>query len=182
MPLRNRSTRGAAENRYETLSIDEICNLPVLQLAEENAHLHLWTTSSFLFEAKQVMDSWGFEYKTGLVWIKPNFGLGDYWRNAHEYLLLGVRGNLPFRHNGQKSWLQAKAGKHSQKPKQVRELVELVSPGPRLELFAREPNAGWTSFGNQLELPGNNVIDAFDSFDGLDEIDISALAHHVVNR
>ena len=80
----------------------------------------------------------GFTYKSGLVWIKDQMGMGNYWRISHEYLLLGIRGQLGFRSHRQRSWVGARRSIHSRKPGIFRHLVECVSPGPYLELFGRE--------------------------------------------
>ena len=82
----NTACRGAAARHYKTMSLRELCELPVRELAESDAHLHLWTTSSFLFDAKRVIDAWGFQYKSSFVWCKPVVGCGNYWRLAHELL------------------------------------------------------------------------------------------------
>jgi N6-adenosine-specific RNA methylase IME4 len=150
---RNTASRGAAENHYPTMTIEDICREPVKQLAMENAHLHLWTTNAFLREAFDVMQAWGFQYKSCLIWIKPQLGMGNYWRVSHEYLLLGVRGSLPFRSHACQSWLSARRTIHSRKPSAFRKLIEQVSPGPYLELYGREeqPNTNWTVYGNQVE-------------------------------
>ena len=100
---------------------------------------------------RDVMGAWGFEYKSMLVWLKPQMGLGNYWRLAHEFLLLGVRGGLAFQDHAQKSWIVESRAGHSQKPETVRGLVEKVSPGPRLELFGRRAVPGWTVYGDQVE-------------------------------
>ena len=152
-PYSNTAARGAAENHYRTLTLDTICNEPIKQLGAEKAHLHLWTTNAFLREAFDVIRAWGFQYKSCLVWIKPQLGMGNYWRVSHEYLLLGVRGGLPFRDRTCRSWLSAPRTVHSRKPFAVRALIERVSPGPYLELYGREdhPNSGWTVYGNQVE-------------------------------
>ena len=148
----NGGTRGAAGRHYRTMTVEEIAALPVPQLAEDRAHLHLWTTTSFLPEALDVLRAWGFAYKSQLVWAKPGrLGMGNYWRVSHEILLLGVRGGLPFNDHGQRSWLEAERGRHSQKPWAVRRRIERVSPGPYLELFGRELVEGWTVFGNEVE-------------------------------
>lgn len=149
----NTASRAAAENHYRTMTMDEIASLPVAGLAAENAHLHLWTTSSFLREALELMDAWGFTYKSGLVWIKDKLGMGNYWRISHEYLLLGVRGSLRFRDRSRPSWVGARCNGHSHKPGVFRHLVEQVSPGPYLELFGREEILGgrWAVFGNEVE-------------------------------
>jgi N6-adenosine-specific RNA methylase IME4 len=77
-------------------------------------------------------------------------GIGNYWRVSHEFLLFGIRGKLPFQNRGQKSWVQADRTKHSAKPSIFREKVEIVTPGPRLELYGREQREGWTVYGNQV--------------------------------
>ena len=147
----NKASNGAAQNHYPTMSVQEIMSLPVGELAAKQAHLHLWTTSSFLFECERLMQAWGFTYKSSLVWIKRRLGLGNYWRLAHEFLLLGTRGKAPFLKKSQWSWVLADGSLHSQKPAQVRSMIELVSPPPRLELFARELAPGWVVWGNEIE-------------------------------
>lgn len=149
----NVASRAAAENHYSTLSIDEICGVPVESLAENFAHLHLWTTNAFLREAFEVIEAWGFQYKSCLVWIKPQLGMGNYWRVSHEFLLLGVRGSLPFHDKACRSWILERRSVHSRKPHSVRNLIEKVSPGPYLELYGRAeiPRSEWTVYGNQVE-------------------------------
>lgn len=132
------------------MSVDDIAALPIRLLGADDAHLHLWTTSSFLFDSKRIIEAWGFEYKSSFVWVKPAIGLGNYWRCAHEFLLLGIRGNTPFRNRAVRSWLEAPRLRHSEKPEAVRGLIEAVSPGPYLELFARRATAGWSVWGNQV--------------------------------
>lgn len=148
---RNRRSNGAAANHYPTLSIDEIAALPVSQLAADAAHLHLWTTNAFLFEARGIVEAWGFEYRSCFVWVKPELGVGNYWRVSHEYLLLGVRGSAPFLRNDQKSWAELGRTRHSEKPHAVRQIIETVSPAPRLELFARSSKPGGTVWGNEID-------------------------------
>jgi N6-adenosine-specific RNA methylase IME4 len=149
----NVASRAAAENHYPTMSLAEICDLPISNLAAANAHLHLWTTNGFLREAFDVLDAWGFAFKSCLVWVKDEIGMGNYWRVSHEFLLLGVRGRLTFADRTLPSWIQAPRTAHSRKPGVVRMLIERVSPGPYLELFGREelPNSRWTVFGNRIE-------------------------------
>lgn len=149
----NSASRGAADNHYSTMTVQQICDEPVKELVNDNAHLHLWTTNAFLREAFEVMDAWGFQDKSCLVWVKPQLGMGNYWRVSHEFLLLGVRGSLCFTDRTISSWLLARRTKHSRKPWRVRQLIEQVSPGPYLELYGREeiPNSQWTVYGNQVE-------------------------------
>lgn len=152
-PYQNTASRGAAAAHYRSMTIDAIQREPVRRLAGRAAHLHLWTTNAFLMEAFDVLRAWGFRYKSCLVWIKPQLGMGNYWRVSHEYLLLGVRGSLPFQDRTCRSWVMARRRAHSAKPYLVRELIERVSPGPYLELYGREeiPRSNWTVFGNQVE-------------------------------
>jgi N6-adenosine-specific RNA methylase IME4 len=147
----NQATRAATDNHYPTMTVDQIATLPVAEVVADNAHLHLWTTNAFLFESKQIMEAWGFTYKSAFVWVKPQMGIGNYWRVSHEFLLLGVRGQCPFADRGLMSWLHAERTRHSAKPEVVRKFVERASPGPRLEMFARVAVQGWTALGNQLE-------------------------------
>ncbi len=152
-PYSNTAARGAAENHYRTMTMQQILEEPVRELVTDQAHLHLWTTNAFLQEAFDVIQAWGFQYKSCLIWIKPQLGMGNYWRVSHEYLLLGVRGQLPFRDRSCRSWLLERRTIHSRKPFAFRELIERVSPGPYLELYGREeqPRTEWTVYGNQVE-------------------------------
>lgn len=146
----NQATRAATDNHYNTMSIDEICRLPISQLTEETAHLHLWTTNAFLFDAKQIMEAWGFEYKSCFVWVKSSMGIGNYWRVSHEFMLFGIKGSLPFQDHSEMSWYEEKRSKHSRKPEEVTKKIERVSPGPYLELFGRETRKNWTVWGNEI--------------------------------
>lgn len=147
----NTAARGAAEGHYRTLPLNAIRGLPVPELALPRAHLHLWATTGFLDEAFSIIRAWGFTYKSCFVWVKPVIGCGNYWRLAHEFLLLGVRGRAPFRDRRQRSWLELRRSRHSRKPERVRDIIERVSPGPYLELFGRNPAGGWVVFGDSIE-------------------------------
>lgn len=147
----NQGTRASTDNHYKTMSIDEIASLPINQIVSENAHLHIWTTNGFLFETKRIIESWGFTYKSCMVWVKPQMGIGNYWRVSHEFLLFGIRGKCPFLNRGVKSWIEEKRTKHSKKPIAFRNAIEKVSPGPYLELFGRETVPGWTVWGNEIK-------------------------------
>lgn len=147
----NQATRAATDNHYPTMTLEEICAEPVMEVAGDNAHLHLWTTNGFLDDAFGVIEAWGFIYKSCFVWVKPQMGIGNYWRVSHEFLLLGVKGRAPFRDKGQMSWAQIDRTKHSQKPRQVRDSLEKVSSAPYLEMYGREAMEGWTVYGNQIE-------------------------------
>lgn len=147
----NQGTRAATGNHYGTMSIADICALPVRELAADDAHLHLWTTNAFLRESFDLIDAWGFEYKSCAVWCKPQMGIGNYVRVSHEFLMIAVRGDCKsFKKKNVMSWFEHPRGKHSAKPDYWRHVIEENSPGPRLELFGREQVPGWTIFGNQI--------------------------------
>jgi N6-adenosine-specific RNA methylase IME4 len=159
----NTSTRGAAQNHYDTMTIEELCAIDfVRESAAEQAHLYLWTTAGHLPQAFEVMESWGFEYKTYLVWVKPQMGMGNYFRVSTELVLFGIKGGMRTQVRDVKNWFEAKRGKHSSKPTEFHDLVQRSSPGPYLELFSRctasqmltgctcsKCRLGWTVWGNQ---------------------------------
>lgn len=147
----NQGTRAATGNHYGTMSVADICNMPIAELAADDAHLHLWTTNAFLRDAFDVIEAWGFEYKSCAVWCKPQMGIGNYVRVSHEFLMIAVRGNAKsFKQKNIMSWFEHPRGKHSAKPDYWRKVIEANSPGPRLELFGRNEVEGWTIFGNQI--------------------------------
>lgn len=156
----NAASRGAAENHYGTMTIAELCDLDVVpNHAAENAHLYVWTTSAHLPQSFDVMAAWGFEYKTYLVWVKPQIGMGNYFRTCTELILFGVRGCMRTQTRDTRNWFEAPRQKHSAKPLEFRELVMRNSPGPYMELFSRcmatndctcsKCLHGWTVYGNQ---------------------------------
>lgn len=148
----NQSTRAATDNHYGTMSIDDLCQMPVKDLSADECHLHLWTTNAFLREAFDVIDAWGFEYKSTAIWCKPQIGIGNYVRVSHEFVLIAVKGDCKsFKQKNIRSWFEADRTKHSSKPDYWRKVVEDNSPnGLRLELFGRERVPGWHIFGNQI--------------------------------
>lgn len=159
----NTSTRGAAQNHYDTMSIEELCDLSVVpDHAADQAHLYLWTTAGHLPDAFKVMEAWGFEYKTYLVWVKPQMGMGNYFRVSTELVLFGVRGGMRTQRRDVRNHFEAKRAKHSAKPPMFHDLVASSSPGPYMELFSRcnagsmltgcvcsKCRLGWTVWGNQ---------------------------------
>jgi N6-adenosine-specific RNA methylase IME4 len=149
-PYGNQATRASTDNHYETMSLEDIAALPIPELAADESHLHLWTTNGFLHEAIHLLEGWGFDFKSVFVWVKPQMGLGNYWRVSTEYLLLGVKGKKVFTTHEHPNWLSADREKHSKKPEQIRKLIESVSPGPRLELFGREAHETWHVWGNEV--------------------------------
>ena len=134
---------------YPTLSLDEICALPVETLATPQAHLYLWTTATMLFKSPEVVRSWGFQPKQVLVWAKP-LGFGRRFRQSCEYILFATRGGpLPVTRHDVGTWFRWPRGEHSVKPDAFLDLVETVSPGPYLEMFARRQRLGWDTWGNE---------------------------------
>ena len=159
----NQGTRAATRNHYQTMTVEQIAAMPMARLAADRAHLWLWTTNGFLFECPRIFAAWGFEFKASYVWVKPQMGIGNYLRNAHELLLLAVRGGLTGAAKDVMSWGRFERAGHSAKPEAIRrKVVERISPGPRLELFGRSPVDGWTVLGNQIELGlyDHDVIEA----------------------
>lgn len=151
-----------ADRHYPLMSTAAICKLPVHQLAADDAHLYLWVTNNFLPEGLEVMAAWGFRYVTNLAWGKVRDGkvqqgLGQYFRGAHELLLFGVRGKVPYAvtdegKRGQHPTLVLEPrGEHSAKPEVFHRIIEKVSPGPYLEIFARREVPGWERWGNEVQ-------------------------------
>ena len=148
----NQGTRASTGNHYDGLTVEQLCALPVGDLVADDAHLHLWTTNGFLFDCPRIFDAWGFEFRSSFVWVKGQMGIGNYWRNSHEFLLTAIRGDAKrFNDHSIKSWLECDRGAHSAKPEQVRSYIERASPGPYLELFGRRSAPNWAVWGNQIE-------------------------------
>lgn len=148
------ATSRAIENHYPTMTLDEICAMPVGKLAADDALLYLWATAPKLEECFEVIRAWGFEYRTHMVWDKEKIGMGYHARNQHELLLICKRGNIPPPAPGtQPSSVYREArGEHSAKPAFFAEMIEGAYPGlPKIELFCRDPRPGWVAWGNQSE-------------------------------
>ncbi len=139
---------GRARPTYATMSIDEVAALPVGELAADNAHLYLWITNRSLPKGFALLERWGFRYVTMLTWVKPSFGMGNYFRGSTEHVLFGVRGSLGLlRSNVGTHFVADRPGPHSAKPDAFYSIVESCSPGPWLEMFARKQRAGWVAWG-----------------------------------
>jgi N6-adenosine-specific RNA methylase IME4 len=146
-------------SRYETMSLEEIVELPVSKIAKSTAHLYLWVPNALLPDGLTAMKAWGFTYKSNLVWHKvrkdggsDGRGVGFYFRNVTELILFGVRGKnartlAPGR--SQVNLLAARKREHSRKPDEQYELIEACSSGPYLELFARGARESWITWGSQ---------------------------------
>jgi N6-adenosine-specific RNA methylase IME4 len=151
----------SADVQYPLMSFRQIESLRVGDVAMPDSHLYLWTVSMYLPEALAVMRAWGFRYVTNLSWYMDDqsVGLGQYFRTKHQLCLFGVRGQPPYARDDKgkrpcvDSAFPSPRRRHSQKPWDVHEAAELVSPGPRIELFARQPRKGWDSWGNELLRP-----------------------------
>jgi len=147
-----RIKRGA-DRWYRTLRVEEIAPTmlasPLWRPDPSGCHLWCWTTNTYLPAALTIMFALGFRYITNLVWTKPHFGLGQYLRGQHELLLFGVLGKLPSMTRSKGTVVRAEKRGHSVKPDEVYEVIEAVSPGPRLEMFARRRREGWDCWGDQ---------------------------------
>ena len=138
------------ENHYSTMDLEEIKAMDVP--ADDEAVLFLWATAPKLEEALSVVEAWGFEYRTNIVWDKMCKGLGHWARIQHELLLIGRRGKFPTPDTGQKpdSVIQSKRGEHSKKPRKVRRIIDDAYPdASKIELFARDSIAGWDVWGDE---------------------------------
>jgi len=163
--FQNRTGKMAPEHkrlsRYPTMTLQEIKDLPVEAIVKDTAHLYLWVPNALLADGLQVMEHWGFSYKTNLIWYKirkdggpDRRGVGFYFRNVTEMILFGVRGKnartlQPGR--SQENIISTQKREHSRKPDEQYAIIEACSPGPYIELFARGPRDGWVGWGNQAE-------------------------------
>ena len=141
---------GAGEY-YPLMNLEDIKKLNVKGLADENAHLYLWCPNSLVPQALEVMKAWGFEFKTIITWVKHRSIFGYYFKGQSEQLLFGVKGKLPPQDRCQVTIINGKVSNHSKKPKEQYNLIEKVSPKPRIELFARQKTEGWDVWGNEVE-------------------------------
>lgn len=164
--FQNRTGKMAPEHkrlsRYPTMNLGDIKNLPVEAIVKDTAHLYLWVPNALLADGLQVMEHWGFTYKTNLVWYKirkdggpDRRGVGFYFRNVTEMILFGVRGKnartlQPGR--SQENIISTQKREHSRKPDEQYRIIEACSPGPYIELFARGPRKGWFGWGNQADV------------------------------
>ena len=142
----------AIENQYPTMTLEEIKNIQVP--CEDNAVLYLWTTAPKYKEAIEVMEAWGFEYKTCAVWDKEKISMGYWFRGQHELLLVGVKGKFspPSPEKRESSVYREARGAHSRKPDYYYDLIESMFPNERyLEMFARQKHSEkWAVWGNQV--------------------------------
>ncbi len=161
----NRTGKMAPEHRrlsrYGTLTLAEICALPVASVVAEPAHLYLWVPNALVPDGIEVLRAWGFQYKTNIIWHKTRKdgqsdgrGVGFYFRNVTEMLLFGVRGKNARTFDAgrrQTNLIAARKREHSRKPDETYHIIEACSPGPFLELFGRGVRPGWVAWGNEAE-------------------------------
>lgn len=151
---------GAAERHYPTMSIEEICGLPVAEIAAKDSLLFLWATFPQLPEALRVISAWGFKYKTlAFLWLKKNkkadswfYGMGFWTRSNAEICLLAIRGHPKRQAANIHQFIISPIEEHSKKPDIVRDkIIALAGDVPRIELFARQETPGWDVWGNEVE-------------------------------
>ena len=143
-----------ASRHYNLMSLEAIKNIPVTDLAEDNAHLWLWTYPAALEQSFEVVRAWGFEPKSIFTWVKPRLGLGNYLRNCTEQMIFAIRGKAPIKFKGQMNWGMFPVQDHSHKPEEVYSIIERCSDGDYLELFARRPvpsDKNWSIWGNEIK-------------------------------
>jgi N6-adenosine-specific RNA methylase IME4 len=146
------ATSRSIENHYPTMTIEEICAMPVSSIAADDCILYLWATAPKLIECMEVIKAWGFDYRTNMVWVKDKIGMGYHARSQHELLLIAKRGNMPPPEAGQQpsSVIFADRTEHSAKPQVFYDIIEKNYPGVgKIELFCRSPQPGWDVWGNQ---------------------------------
>ena len=155
-----------ANRHYPLMKTKAICELPVADITSDSAHLYLWVTNNFLEDGLQVVESWGFRYITMITWVKDKFGLGQYFRGQTEHVLFAVKGMLPYKigKSGKRcqhpTVFHAPRAKHSQKPEDMRKIIEHVSGDEdrrMIELFARASVDGWDAWGNQVGILNEQV-------------------------
>ncbi|MED5220264.1 MAG: MT-A70 family methyltransferase [Actinomycetota bacterium] len=162
--FQNRTGKVAPEHRrlsrYDTMTWKNIADLPVADVMAERSHCYLWVPNALLDEGLRVMEAWGFTYKSMIVWAKrrkdggpDGRGVGFYFRNVTESILFGVRGRLRTLDPGRRqvNMIESRKREHSRKPDEQYPIIEACSPGPYLEMFARYPQKGWTTWGNEAD-------------------------------
>ena len=143
---------------YPTMTVDQIAAMPVSGVAAKDAHLYVWTINAYIEQTYAIARAWGFRPATLLTWCKApmGLGLGGTFCNTSEFILFARRGTLKAERRVDTTWWGWPRGRHSAKPEAFQGMVEAVSPGPRLELFARRARPGWTVWGNEVE--ANRVL------------------------
>lgn len=161
--FKNRTGKVAPEHkrlkRYKTMKLLEIKDLPVGTVCKETCHLYLWVPNALLKEGLEVLESWGFTYKTNIIWHKvrkdggpDGRGVGFYFRNTTEVILFGIKGKMRTLAPGrsQVNIIRTQKREHSRKPDELYEIIEKCSPSKYLELFARNNRSGWFQWGDEI--------------------------------
>ena len=149
----NTSIRGGAIKHYNTMSVNDICNLPIKSIISNNSVLFLWVTSPLLEDSFKVIKQWGFKYKSSFIWDKVLHNMGYYNSVRHEFLLICTKGKCTPQVKKLYNSVQRiqRSKKHSEKPKEFRDIIDFLYPnGERIELFARQSIEGWDCWGNEV--------------------------------
>lgn len=159
---RNKNTGGSMKSgssaKYPTMSLEEICSLPVQSICEKDSVLFLWGTTPLADYPIEVMKRWGFHYKTKIYWRKiMSLGMGYWFRGQVEECFVGIKGNVKAFRLQKPNFIQSKVRKHSQKPEEFFQLIEpaIQNLNPKIELFARERRDGWDCWGNEVKENNN---------------------------
>lgn len=146
------ATKADARKHYSTMSMDEIAAMSVADIAADSCHLWFWCTNALMEDGYRIVRAWGFKPTTLVTWCKPGPGVGYYLRNNTEHAIFATRGQ-PVTPDKKplSTWYKWPRASHSVKPDAFGDLVEQVSPGPYVELFARQPRLGWDSWGHGYE-------------------------------
>jgi N6-adenosine-specific RNA methylase IME4 len=144
---------GRSRPDYSTMTIEQLHGLGVADLADDDCHLYLWITNRSLPKGFALMKAWGFRYITAITWVKPHFGMGNYFRGQTEHVLFGVKGSQALKRKDVGTAFFADRGPdgHSSKPTTFLDLVESCSPGPYVEMFSRLPRDGWVCWGEDAK-------------------------------
>lgn len=163
--------RGSGSH-YDTLHYGSVLGMApqIQEITDASAHLYLWTTNSFMEEALEITEAWGFDQKTIITWtkvkegprglpherdyptkVKERIGMGHYLRNVTEHIIFGAKGNLSTNLNNVPNIIFAEREEHSAKPEKAYQLAEQLSPEPRIDLFSRQKRKGWDTWGDEVQ-------------------------------
>lgn len=139
---------------YVTMNLKQITSIPITSLSADNCELYLWVTQKYLPNAFDIIKQWGFKYCQTITWCKKprGTGQGGVFCPTTEFLILARKGKMPIKKRIDSTWFLTKRphNNHSQKPELFQDIIETVTDGPRLEMFARRERAGWDVFGNEV--------------------------------
>ena len=149
----NRKTDKTVKIPYQTMTVDEIAAMPVSGVAAKDAHLYIWTINKYIEQTYAIARAWGFKPSCLLTWAKNphGIGIGGTYVQTSEHVLFARRGTCKALRRVDSTWWTWPRGRHSAKPEAFQDMVETVSPGPYLEMFARRRRLGWTTWGNEVD-------------------------------